>query len=807
MPELNTLRIKAKAYFLALSGRIKVWLSGLPGKIWSSITDTKQWKKGLKYGFWGFLGLCGILQVLFLFTWMGVFGALPSKEVLSTIRQPEASKIYSADGKLMGKYYTKNRNNLKFEDIPPAFMSSLIATEDSRFWTHTGIDFKSWMRVLIKGFILGQESAGGGSTLSQQLAKNLFPRKNYWAGSMLINKYREWITATRLEQAYSKEEILTFYINTVSFGENIFGLDAAADRYFSKSADQLALEECAMLIGLLKATGYYNPRNNPDRALVRRNVVLHRMHTNGVIDSLTMDSLRTLPLLLSYQRNTDSEGIALYFRNHLRPILFEWCANHFKANGEPYNLNTDGLKIYTSIDFGIQQYAEEALKTHMARLQEMFDKQFTDWSPYSAPIKDAKERLSLYTRLKKEGLTEDQIQDSMEVRIPMKFWTWEGMKDTVASPMDSIRHSLKILQGAVVVIHPRTGGVLAWVGGNDGQQFNIDYVLTPRHPGSAFKPFLYATALDQGMDPCTYYANQLISYSAYEGWTPGNADGQYGGIYSLPGALAKSINTIAVQLIFDTGIEAVVQKARRMGMKGEMKPVPSLALGTAEVTLMELTNAYITFLNKGSFRPYHLITRIEDQDGTILEEFKSPLTTSVYSPETSGLICQMLANVVDRGTAANLRYKELGIRGALAGKTGTTQFHSDGVFVGMSPKFLAGTWVGCFDRRISFNTLRDGQGGKTALPIWGELVKRMQADPAYTSYFNAVWPEEFAWINNCSFTLDESELTDDGIDPSLPRDSTYVGPRRYKVKEDRRTGLGKLLNDIFGKKTDQPHQN
>ena len=786
---------------MSLPQKIWTFIVTLPKRIIDGIRNPKQRKK------WFFQGvkLVGafvlLLVFLFMLTWLGLFGSIPGNKELLAIRQPEASKIYSVDGKLMGKFYTKNRNNLQFDQIPPAFMTSLIATEDSRYWTHSGIDLRSWMRVLVKRMLMGQESAGGGSTLSQQLAKNLFPRKDYWLASMLINKYKEFIIASRLERVYSKEELLTFYINTVPFGEAIFGLDAAADRYFSKKAEQLNIEECATLVGLLKATGYYNPRNNPERALSRRNVVLYQMKVNGVIDSVALDSLKQLPLNLSYQRNTDSEGIALYFRNHIRPILLDWCENHKKENGEPYNLYTDGLKIYTTIDYGMQTYAEEALKIHMEKLQEVFDKQFDDWKEYEAPYTDAVLRSQRYESLKASGLSEEAVLDSMSKSMPMKWWTWHGMIDTIASPLDSIRFSLKTLQGAVVAINPKTGGVMAWVGGDDAQQFNIDYVMTPRQPGSAFKPILYATAIDEGMDPCTFYANRLIRYNEFEGWTPGNADGIYEGIYSLPGALAKSINTIAVQLIFDVGVQEVADRARRMGITGEMKLVPSLALGTAEITLLELVSAYNTFLNKGIHRPYYYITKIEDQDGNVLEEFKSPGGVSVFTPETVGIIDQMMANVVDRGTANPLRWKELGVTGAIAGKTGTTQFQSDGVFVGMTPKLVAGAWVGCFDRRISFNSLRDGQGGKTALPIWGIFMKKLQQDPAYKSYFNSAWPEEYRWVNDCPFTLDESELDELGVDPSTPRDSTYLGPRKFKLKEEK--GLGNFIDKLFKKKEDK----
>jgi len=788
-----------KSSLASLPQRLWSWLKSLPQKFSQGIKDPKTRKKWFFQGLKLFGYLVAFLIFIFLLTWMGVFGHIPNNKELLAIRQPEASKIYSVDGKLMGKFYTKNRNNLQFDQIPPAFMTSLIATEDSRFWNHSGIDLRSWMRVLVKRMLLQQESAGGGSTLSQQLAKNLFPRKNYWLASMLINKYKEFIVASRLEDVYSKEELLTFYINTVPFGEAIFGLDAAADRYFSKKADQLTIEECATLVGLLKATGYYNPKNNPERAMSRRNVVLNQMMVNGVIDSLTLDSLKQLPLKLSYQRNTDSEGIALYFRNHIRPILLEWCEKHKKDNGEPYNLYTDGLKIHTTIDFGMQQYAEEALKIHMQKLQETFDKQFDDWKPYAAPFKEAVERSARYEYWKNEGLSEEAIYDTLSKAFPMKWWTWNGMMDTIASPLDSVRYYLKTLQGAVVAINPKTGGVMAWVGGDDAQQFNIDYVMTPRQPGSAFKPILYATAIDQGMDPCMFYANRLIRYDEFEGWTPANADGDYTGIYSLPGALAKSINTIAVQLIFDVGVQEVANKARRMGITGEMKLVPSLALGTAEITLLELTSAYNTFLNKGIHRPHIFITKIEDQDGNVLEEFKAPGGVSVFAPETVGIINQMMANVIDRGTAAPLRWKELGVTGAIAGKTGTTQFQSDGVFVGMTPKLVAGTWVGCFDRRVSFNTLRDGQGGKTALPIWGIFMKKLQQDPAYKSYFNASWPEEYKYINNCPFTLEEGDLIELGVDPNAPpRDSTYTGPRKFKFKEEK--GVGGFLQNLFKKK-------
>ena len=805
VPDISTHTIKT--FILSLPKRILTFFTTLPHRIVTGLKDPKQRWTWFRQGLYILGGIIGLLFLVFLFTYFGLFGDVPNKTTLLGIRQPEASKIYSADGKLMGKYYTKNRNTLKFDDIPPAFMSSLIATEDSRFWKHTGIDFRSWVRVFVKRLVLGQESAGGGSTLSQQLAKNLFPRQEYWMASMLINKFREFIIATRLENVYSKEELLTFYINTVPFGENIFGLDAAADRYYSKTADGLTVEECAMLVGLLKATSYYNPNKFPDRALSRRNVVLHQMQINGVIDSLTYDSLSQLPLNLSYQRNTDSEGIALYFRNHIRPFLLDWCQHHTKPNGEPYNLSTDGLRIYTTIDFTMQQYAEEALKIHLSKLQQNFDSQFTDWKPFSAPLKEAIERSSRYQALKAMGLGEEAIMDSLSRPIPLKWWTWEGVKDTLASPLDSIKHNLTTLQGAVVAIDPKTGGVLTWVGGNDAQEFNIDYVLTERHPGSAFKPFVYATAIDQGMDPCTYYANRRIAYPEFDGWSPGNADGQYEGIYSLNGALAKSINTIAVQVILDAGIDNVIQKARRMGMKGEIKPIPSVALGTAEVTLLELVSAYNTFLNKGAHRPYFVITRIEDQDGNVLEEFKPEPTTGVFAPETCGIINQMLANVVDRGTASVIRYPEFDIRGAMAGKTGTSQFHSDGLFVGYNPKFLAGAWVGCFDRRVSFISLRDGMGSKTALPIWAEFVKKLQADSLYDNYFNTYWPAEYKWVNDCPFTMDESQLTELDVEPGMVRDSTYTGPRKFVLKEEQRRGIGKLIEEIFGKKEEETREN
>ncbi len=776
---------------------IRQYLVTLWSRFISALKTPQGRKKLFFYGLKCIGALILLFVVLFLLTWAGLFGSIPNKKTLLSIRQPEASKIYSADGKLMGKYYTKNRNTLQFDQIPPEFMNSLIAVEDERFWTHHGIDFRSWMRVLVKRIILGQESAGGGSTLSQQLAKNLFPRKDFWAGSMLINKFREFIIASRLENAYTKEQLLTFYVNTVPFGENIYGLDAAADRYFSKTADTLAIEESALLVGLLKATSYYNPRNFPERAVQRRNVVLHQMEVNGMIDSLMYDSLSRIPLKLSYQRNTDSEGIALYFRNQLRPVLLDWCRAHTKPNGEPYNLYVDGLKVYTTIDFGMQQYAEEAVKEHLSQLQVVFDKQFKDYKEYDTPLNDLMERSPRYVSMVNAGFSERDINDSFNLKRPMKWWTWNGMRDTIGSPMDSLKHYLKILQGSLVAINPKTGGVLAWVGGNDAQQFNIDYVITPRQPGSSFKPILYATALEQGISPCTYYPNEIHTYVVKnENWTPGNSDEIYGGYYSLNGALAKSINTIAVQLIFETGPDAVIQKARRMGIKGDLPRVPSLALGTAEVTLVELVSAYTTFLTKGYHRPYMLMTRIEDADGTVLEEFKTQPSTSVFSEETAGMMQQLLANVVDGGTAGSLRYI-YGLTGALGGKTGTTQFQSDGWFVGMTPKIVAGSWVGCFDRRVSFNRLRDGQANKTALPIFGEFFKKLQADPEYKSYFNSYWPEEYNWVKECPYPVDISDLVE--LNSVTPND-TLSWPRKYVRRSEQKRGIGKLIEDIFGKK-------
>jgi penicillin-binding protein 1A len=456
--------------------------------------------------------------------------------------------------------------------------------------------------------------------------------------------------------------------------------------------------------------------------------------------------------------------------------------------------------VYTTIDFGMQEYAEQALKSRMSKLQEIFDEQFTSWKPYEAAVNDALLRSQRYTTLKESGLPDSLIMDSLNQPIPMQFWTWEGMKDTLASPMDSIRHALKTLQGSLVAINPQTGGILTWVGGNDAEEFNIDYLLTPRHPGSAFKPILYATALDQGIALCTYYANEQITYEEFEGWTPGNADGVYGNIYSLPGALAKSINTVAAQLIFDVGIDNVIEKARLAGITGEMKPVPSLALGTAEVKLVELVSAYSTFLNKGMHRPYQLITRIEDQDGNVLETFQPAPATSVFTPETCGMMNQMLANVVDSGTAVSLRYREFGIRGAIAGKTGTTQFNSDGVFVGMTPKFVAGAWVGCFDRRVRFKSTNRGQGAKTALPIWGEFVQKMQADPQYNYLFQASWPNEYKWVNDCAFMIDSSELELLEPEYEMEGDSITSHSKRYRLKGKQRKGIGRLLHDIFGRK-------
>ncbi len=676
-------------------------------------------------------GLLFIL-ILFLFVWSGILGALPSSKELSVIENPTASEVYSADSVLLGRYFIQERSNISYNQIPKHVAEAVIATEDARFYKHTGIDTRSLARVLVKSLLLQDESSGGGSTITQQLAKNLYPRKNYWFFSLFINKMREMIIASRLEKTYEKSAILTLYLNTIPFGDNTYGMEAAAQRFFSVHTKNLGIEQGAVLVGMLKATHSYNPRIYPSQSLGRRNVVLGQMSKYGTLTTKTADSLKALPLILKYNKITHHSGSGSYFREYIRPELLEWCKKYNAENDENLNLYTDGLKIYTTLDSRLQHYAEEAVITQMKETQARFDahwKNRNPWQQYPQMIDEAIKKSDRYKNLKKQGLSETEITVVMNKALPMTVFTWEGEKEMVMSPLDSIKHYLKFLNAGFLAMDPVNGQIKAWVGGIDHHYFQYDHVResTKRQVGSTFKPIVYAAALEQGVRPCEFISAAKTTYTNMEGWAPENTEDNYGLKYSMPGALTYSVNTVSVQVLEKAGIANTVALAHRMGIRSDIKPVPSIALGTADASVTEMVTAYACIANKGKVSAPTYLTAIANYKNEVLERFTSGEQHQALSSESAQMILHMLKRVVNEGTAAGLRSR-FGLNNDIAGKTGTTQSNTDGWFMAITPRLVIGTWVGADDPRIRFRSTALGQGARTALPITGDFLRSANQD-------------------------------------------------------------------------------
>jgi penicillin-binding protein 1A len=671
----------------------------------------------------------------------------PGKRELIKIQNPLASEVYTADSVLLGRYFLQDRTYVKYDDISPVVINALISTEDVRFYEHSGIDFVSLGRVLFKSILLQDESSGGGSTLTQQLAKNLYPRKKYWVLSMVMNKLREVIIALRIENIYSKEDIIALYLNTIPFADNTYGIQAASQRFYSTEAKGLTLNQAAVLIGMLKATHYYNPRLFPKRALQRRNVVMRQMVKYNFISSATADAALKIPLKLKYRRALHNQELAPYFREYLKTEIQKWCDKNTKPDGSEYNLYVDGLKIYTTIDSKLQEYAERAVTRQMTLLQ----KQFIDhwgkekpWKDKESLIEDAIQRSPRYRALKEQRLSEKAIRKELNKPVLTRLFTWEGEEERYISPIDSIKHHMQFLNAGFVAVEPSTGYVKAWVGGINHDFFQYDHVKisTKRQVGSIFKPIVYATAIEQGISPCEWISAGQQTYIDDEGqqWTPRNMQYDYQVNYSMRGALAYSVNTVSVKLIQRAGIENTIRLARKMGMTSEIPDVPSIALGSSAISLLEMTAAYTCLANEGAASFPTFITAIRDTEGNTFTNFKSEVSgKQALSKETAQMVRHMLQGVVLEGTASRLRWK-YGIENDVAGKTGTTQANADGWFMGMTPKLVVGAWVGADDPRIRFRTTHLGQGSNTALPIAGYFLQHVNQDPAYREISQARFP-------------------------------------------------------------------
>lgn len=675
----------------------------------------------------------------------GAFGKLPTKTELKDIQNPIASEVYSEDGVLLGKYYTENRTNISHKRISNHLKNALVATEDARFYDHGGVDVKSLLRVLFKTILMRDQSAGGGSTISQQLAKNLYGRERYGKLTVPVNKTREMIIAGRLERIYSKREIMTMYLNTVSFGEDVFGIQTAAKRYFNTIPDSLTVDQAAVLIGMLKAPSYYNPRVNPERAKGRRNQVLIQMNKYDYLPNDNLDSLKKKPLDLQYNFVSFSDGAAPYFRDYLKKELKIWCKNNKKKDGSSYNLYTDGLKIHTTINSKMQTYAEESVKEHMTNLQKDFDKHWKGRKPWGNNLKFIEKEVAKserYRKGKEAGKTQAQLNAEFRKPIKMRVFTHEGEKEVTMSPIDSIAHYLYFLNTGFMAINPYNGQIKAWVGGINHKRFKFDHIHAKRQVGSTFKPIVYATALDEGEHPCNYFPNRRIMYPEYQNWAPENSDSKYGGYYSMKGALANSVNTVAVQLLMEVGVDKVINMAKNMGIRdSEIPKVPSIALGTAELTLYEMMNVYTTIANRGYRVNPVYISEIQDRKGRTIEKFdiRYPKKNQVMHPEDAKLMVEMMRSVVDSGTARRLRWKYK-LDTDIAGKTGTTQSHADGWFMGITPKLVGGVWVGGSNNFIRFRSISLGQGANMALPIWGLFFDKVFKDKDFRDIKNARFP-------------------------------------------------------------------
>ena len=678
------------------------------------------------------------------------FGYMPSFEELENPERNLASEVYSSDSYLLGTYYIENRSDIHFNDLPPHLVQALLATEDVRFRDHAGVDVKALGRVAY-GLVTGNYS-GGGSTLTQQLAKNLFPRGNLTKWQLVGRKLKEWVTAIKLEKNYSKEEIMAMYLNTVSYGHHAFGIKSASRTFFNKSVDSLNLQESAMLVGVVNAPTWYSPVRNPERALNRRNLVLAQMLKYDFITDSIYDTVSRIPIDMSnFNIQDHTSGMARYFREYLRSEMKDWCEHHYRPDGTPYNLYKDGLRIYTTIDSRMQRYAEEAMMEHLGSdLQPSFYKHWEGytWAPFvfekdviedqiEKLLKQAMRRSERYRKMNAAGIALDSIELVFNIPAQMNVFSWNGPIDTLMTPMDSIRYYKHILQAGLLSLEPNTGQVKAYVGGIDYLYFKYDHAtMGRRQVGSTFKPFLYTLAMQEGeFSPCYEVANIQYTVDLPTGdiWAPRNSDpDRVGEMVTLKWALANSNNWISAFLMRRYSPLSVIKMARNMGVKSSIDPVPSIALGSCDLSLYEMVGAMNTFASKGMYVKPLFITRIEDKNGNVIESFV-PERKEAMSEETAFMMLELMKGVVESGTGIRLRLT-YGYNNPVAGKTGTTQNQSDGWFMGIVPELTTGIWVGCEDRSAHFRTITLGQGANMALPIWAKYMQKVYDDP-YLNYF------------------------------------------------------------------------
>ncbi len=790
-------------------------------------SSTKKAEAPKKKGFarkiifflWGVFFI-GILSFCLLFWGIsnGMFGELPSFVELESPKNSLASEVYSSDSVLLGKFYIENRSNVSYDEISPNLTKALVATEDVRFEEHSGIDFRSLMRAVIR---MGKD--GGASTITQQLAKNLFhgvQTRN--KVERIKQKLKEWVIAVRLEKSYTKQEIMTMYLNTVPFSNNAHGIKSASKVYFGKEPGELEVQEAAVLVGMLKASTRFNPVRNPELSKRRRNVVLGQMAKYNKITATESDSIQQLPLVTNYSQEDHNEGLATYFREYIKAQMKEWSKNQVKVDDTKYDIFRDGLKIFTTINSKMQSYAEVAAGVHMRSLQKQFYdhwnaknkkpwevtiegktmrnvkvKSGAAWHGTNELIYRAIKNTDRYSRLKNNtDLSEKEIEKIFKAPTKMQVFSWEGNTklpthhityplpkvdssyyyheiDTLLTPIDSIKHYKMILHTGMMVTDPESGHILAWVGGINHKHFKYDNVRisSKRQVGSTFKPFVYTLAVENGWSPCRKAPNVPVTFENYNNWTPKNAGSLYNGrMITLKTGLAHSINRITAYLMkYMTSPDAVIGLAQKMGIESHMDPYPSICLGTPDISVYEMTGAYSTFANKGIYTQPYPIVRVEDKAGTPLKIWV-PHVEEVMSEQTAYAMISLLKDVVEKGTARRLRWKYK-FEAEIAGKTGTTNNNSDGWFMGFTPNLVIGTWSGGDEKQIRFTTTRLGAGSNMALPVFAEFMKRAYAD----SSLNITQTARFEKPYRMSIETDCSKYAEalpSVADPGSPEDTT-----------------------------------
>ena len=742
-----------------------------------------------------FLGILGI-GILFGGAALEWYGPMPDLQQLENPRTNLATQIISSDGIILGKYYLDdNRTPITYDELPQNMVQALIATEDERFYDHAGIDWKGTLRAFA---YLGKR--GGASTITQQLARQIFvgvrSRNKFKA---VLQKAQEWVIAVQLEQRYTKNEILSLYLNKYDFGYQADGVRSAAKIFFNKTPQRLSIEESATLVGMLKNSSLYNPIRRPERVKERRNIVFQQMVRNELITEKEKDSLSQLPIRITYTPESHREGLATYFRAYLKAFMDNWIAKNPKPDGTKHSLYRDGLRIFTTIDSRMQAMGESAVEAHMKNLQKEFFRQNSKRANPTAPFLDLRSgeidtlmertayRTERWRKMKLAGIEESEILASFYEKVPMRVFSWQGERDTIMTPMDSIRYYKHFLRASLMSMEPQSGHVKTWVGGFNYKHFQYDQVKQGRRQiGSTFKPFLYATAIDQlKLSPCdslpdALYCIEPMKHGNMDAWCPKNSGDKYGRTRTLKNALANSVNTVSARIMDLVGPRPVINLARKMGITSNLPAVPSIALGTPDISLFEMVGAYSTFANQGIYVKPVVITRIEDKNGRALFEVV-PETQDVLSEEAAYVTVNLLQGVTKAGSGARLRHAGLEktsyvyekvitgypyvFENPIAGKTGTTQNQSDGWFMGMVPNLATGVWVGGEDRAVHFKDIAFGQGATMALPIWAVYMKQLYEDPNL-----GISLEDFTAPETLTIAIECEELDEEGeVKKSKPK--------------------------------------